>query len=135
MLRLAANATAAVALVFGAGAQAEIVQDYRKSAHYPARVSGIQFGERWLRANSPVSIGGWTVSFEGNSARARYTSYASGWHVSIYDMSCTHPDVSTERCYFTIGSIGCGIGPLYRGPGAKMQSFSVRCPVAVDFDR
>jgi hypothetical protein len=53
----------AVALVPLAQARAELVRDWRNTAHYPARVMAIHWESGRLDARTSVRFGAWTVRF------------------------------------------------------------------------
>ena len=121
-------------------AHAEMVQNWKDSANYPARVNAISFGSQRLSASNPVRFGSWTIRLNNNSPITMYYAAREGL-VNIYtsEVACTNSVVGTIPCHIGFSATGSLDGKCTAvkniREGEQWLSFDIPCPSGIDMTR
>lgn len=134
-------ACAATLIFAAADAHAEIVRDWQNSANYPSRITGIQFGNAWLRTGAPVRFGAWTITLDGPQPRAEVNMNMR----VLIDAVCSNRELPTEKCLLEFVFAGDRQGQcnaVSRVPSQSRWPMEIRihgiripCPTVIDFAR
>ncbi|MDE2165312.1 MAG: hypothetical protein KGJ66_03105 [Alphaproteobacteria bacterium] len=132
-------------------ARADVVQDWRNAANYPARVTAVIWGNTRLDANHSVRFGSWTVRFAAPTYVAAYIILPQpdtpvrlikiGNEIADQSPRCSNAVAGERSCFFQFllsPLQGCEID-TYMGSGvghtSNSSGFAIPCPTALDLQQ
>lgn len=117
-------------------------ENWRDRKYYPAHVRAILFGKGAISLQSALTLGNWTISFDGKPAVARYQDKLPQFPrscsaIKVTGLVCRNPVDGREGCSMSI-AMDCTVessSPTIVTLDSSGTGFTLPAPQRLDFQR